>query len=42
MRNELQADLNCGVGSQAALSDELEIKLRAHAWRRGVWYSGKD
>jgi aryl-alcohol dehydrogenase-like predicted oxidoreductase len=42
MRNERQADLNCAVSDQAPLSDELEIKLRGHAWRRGVWYSGKD
>ena len=42
MRNERQADLNCGVSDQAAMSDELELKLREHAWRRGVWYAGKD
>jgi aryl-alcohol dehydrogenase-like predicted oxidoreductase len=42
MRNERQADLNCGVSDQAAMSDELEMKLREHAWRRGVWYSGKE
>ncbi len=42
MRNEQQAELNCGVSDQAAMTDELEMKLREHAWRRGVWYSGKD
>jgi aryl-alcohol dehydrogenase-like predicted oxidoreductase len=42
IRNERQAELNCGVSDQAAMSDELEIKLREHAWRRGIWYSGKD
>ena len=42
MRNARQAELNCGVSDQPALSDELEIKLREHAWRRGVWYGGKD
>ena len=42
MRNERQADLNCGVSDQSAMSDELEMKLREHAWRRGVWCAGKD
>jgi aryl-alcohol dehydrogenase-like predicted oxidoreductase len=42
MRNERQAEMNCGVSGQPAMSDELKKKLRAHAWRRGVWYSGKD
>jgi hypothetical protein len=42
MRNERQAELNCGVSDQPAMSDNLEMKLREHAWRRGVWYSGKD
>ncbi len=42
MRSERQAELNCGVSDQPAMSDELEKKLREHAWRRGVWYSGKD
>jgi aryl-alcohol dehydrogenase-like predicted oxidoreductase len=42
MRNERQAELNCGVSDKSAMSDELEMKLREHAWRRGVWYPGKD
>jgi aryl-alcohol dehydrogenase-like predicted oxidoreductase len=42
MRSERQAELNCGVSGQPAMSDELEKKLREHTWRRGVWYSGKD
>jgi aryl-alcohol dehydrogenase-like predicted oxidoreductase len=42
MRNERQAELNCRVSDQPAMSDELEKKLREHAWLRGVWYSGKD
>jgi aryl-alcohol dehydrogenase-like predicted oxidoreductase len=42
MRNERQADMNCGVSEQAAMADELEKKLREHAWRRGVWYAGKE
>ena len=42
MRNERQAELNCAVGSQPPLSDELELKLREHAWPRTIWYKGKD
>jgi len=42
MRNARQAELNCGISDQPAMSDTLENKLREHAWRRGVWYSGKD
>ena len=42
MRNERQAELNCGVSDQPAMSGELEIKLHEHAWRRGIWYAGKD
>jgi aryl-alcohol dehydrogenase-like predicted oxidoreductase len=41
MRNERQAELNCAVGSLPPLSDELECRLRAHAWQRGIWYKGK-
>jgi len=29
------------VSDAAALSDELEVKLRPHNWRRGIWYAGK-
>jgi aryl-alcohol dehydrogenase-like predicted oxidoreductase len=42
MRNERQAELNCGVSDQPPLSDALEIKLREHAWRRADWYKGKE
>jgi aryl-alcohol dehydrogenase-like predicted oxidoreductase len=42
MRNERQAEMNCGVSSQEPMTDTLEAKLREQAWRRGVWYSGKD
>ncbi len=42
MRNERQAILNCGVSGQVAMSDALDIKLREHAWQRGLWYPGKD
>lgn len=42
MRDEHQAQMNCAVSDQPPLSDELELKLRGHAWRRGVWYGGKS
>jgi len=42
MRNVPQARLNCSVSDQPPLSDELELKLRQHAWRRADWYKGKD
>ena len=42
IRNERQAEMNCGISDQPAMSDKLEMKLREHAWRRGIWYSGKD
>jgi len=42
MRNVRQAQLNCCVSDQPPLSDELELKLRQHAWRRADWYKGKD
>lgn len=41
MRNERQAELNCRVSDQSPMSDELEIKLRDHAWLRSHWYKGK-
>ncbi len=42
MRNTRQAQMNCSVSDQPPLSDELELKLRQHAWRRADWYKGKD
>jgi aryl-alcohol dehydrogenase-like predicted oxidoreductase len=42
MRNVQQAQINCRVGSLPSLSDELELKLRDHAWLRSNWYKGKD
>ena len=42
IRNEWQAEMNCAVSDWPAMSDELEIKLRAHAWSRSNWYHGKD
>lgn len=41
IRNVKQAQLNCAVSDQPPMSDDLENKLRAHNWRRGVWYGGK-
>lgn len=41
MRNARQAQLNCGVSGQPEMSDELERKLREHAWLRSFWYAGK-
>jgi aryl-alcohol dehydrogenase-like predicted oxidoreductase len=42
MRNVHQAKLNCSVSDQPPLANELEIKLRDHAWPRANWYKGKD
>jgi aryl-alcohol dehydrogenase-like predicted oxidoreductase len=42
MRNVRQAQLNCSVSDQPPLSDELELKLRPHAWARANWYRGKE
>ncbi|MEI7809828.1 MAG: aldo/keto reductase [Verrucomicrobiota bacterium] len=42
IRNVRQAELNCGISDLPPLTDALELKLREHAWRRGVWYSGKE
>lgn len=41
MRNTRQAELNCGVSDQPAMSDEVERRLRAFNWLRGFWHSGK-
>ena len=41
IRTVAQAEANCGVSDQKPMSDELERKLRAHAWRRFFWYGGK-
>ena len=41
IRNVRQAELNCAVGDEPSLSDELEVELRKHFWRRPFWYSGK-
>jgi aryl-alcohol dehydrogenase-like predicted oxidoreductase len=41
MRNTEQARRNCSVSGQPAMSDDLEIRLRDHAWRRAFWYDGR-
>jgi aryl-alcohol dehydrogenase-like predicted oxidoreductase len=41
MRNPAQADANCAVSDLPPMSEELQTKLHAHNWRRGVWYGGK-
>lgn len=41
IRNEEQARRNCAASGLAPMSDELEARLREHAWERGFWYSGK-
>ncbi|MGA2496629.1 MAG: aldo/keto reductase [Tepidisphaeraceae bacterium] len=41
IRNVRQAELNMAVSDLSPLSDELDQRLRAHAWRRALWYGGK-
>lgn len=41
MRNSDQVNLNIAVASLPPLAPEWVEKLRAHNWRRGIWYSGK-
>ena len=41
IRNTRQAELNCAVSDMPPISDDLEIKLRKHNWRRAFWYGGK-
>lgn len=41
MRNTRQVELNLAISDQPPLSDELENKLRPHAWARAMWYGGK-
>jgi aryl-alcohol dehydrogenase-like predicted oxidoreductase len=40
IRNVAQAEMNIGVSDQPPLSDELEVALRQHNWRRAFWYEG--
>jgi aryl-alcohol dehydrogenase-like predicted oxidoreductase len=41
IRNVHQAEMNCAVSALPNLNEDLLIKLRRHAWRRGFWYNGK-
>jgi aryl-alcohol dehydrogenase-like predicted oxidoreductase len=41
VRNVQQAEANVAASSLPPLSEALLIKMRAHAWLRGFWYSGK-
>lgn len=41
IRSIRQAELNMSVSDQPPMSDDLEKRLRPHAWRRGFWYAGK-
>jgi len=41
IRNVNQAELNSAVSDLPNLSDDLLIRLRDHAWNRGLWYQGK-
>jgi aryl-alcohol dehydrogenase-like predicted oxidoreductase len=41
MRSAAQARANAAVSDLPPMSDALQTRLRAHAWRRGVWYAGK-
>ena len=40
-RNPQQAAANCAVGDETPMSDDLELKLREHNWRRSFWPAGK-
>jgi len=40
-RTAQQAKVNCAVGCEPQMSDDLEHKLRGHNWRRSFWYAGK-
>jgi aryl-alcohol dehydrogenase-like predicted oxidoreductase len=41
IRSVAQAEANCGVSDLAPMPEELVLRLRKHAWLRGVWYGGK-
>ena len=38
IRNVAQAEMNVGVSHLPPMPEALQVKLRDHAWRRGVWY----
>lgn len=41
IRNVAQAEANARVSDLDPLPESVLLKLREHAWLRGVWYSGK-
>lgn len=41
MRTAAQARANTAVGDLPPLPEPVLLRLREHAWRRGVWYGGK-
>ncbi|HYW95392.1 MAG TPA: aldo/keto reductase [Bacteroidales bacterium] len=41
MRNKEQAVMNTDVSELEDLPADLLLRLRDHAWRRGLWYAGK-
>ena len=41
IRNLAQAEANTSELNLAALPEAVLLELRNHAWKRGVWYSGK-
>jgi aryl-alcohol dehydrogenase-like predicted oxidoreductase len=41
IRSVAQAEANCAVSDLPDPDESLMEKLRAHNWRRGVWYGGK-
>lgn len=40
IRNIAQAEANCAVSDMTPLPESLLMRLREHAWHRGVWYPG--
>jgi aryl-alcohol dehydrogenase-like predicted oxidoreductase len=41
IRNNVQAEANCGVSDLPAMPAPLVQKLQQHNWRRAFWYGGK-
>jgi aryl-alcohol dehydrogenase-like predicted oxidoreductase len=41
IRNAQQAEVNTAVSDTPPLTEEILLRLREHAWTRGMWYSGK-
>jgi len=41
IRNVAQAEANCGASDLPDMPHALVEKLRAHNWRRAIWYGGK-